>query len=187
MSWRNDVHGLLFSCREAKLYYPGHTHGMKLSQLAFQSGVVRILTYSLPDLDYARRQFERRPYNIWLICHSKFHAEAQAIKDAHRAMRIATHPEMHSKVLMISPKTLYIGSANFGDSGWHETTVGLRSAPAHDAFLAYSFNPAWEQATELQATLSDSEMDRRWHEEAACADDDGSEEFPPYGPDWVGS
>ncbi len=81
MAWNDDNHGQLFKSNELKLYYSGtHTWAMKLSQLHHQSGYVRIITYSLPDIDYVKQQFHRRPYDISIICHSKFRDKAIEIK-----------------------------------------------------------------------------------------------------------
>jgi hypothetical protein len=147
--WENDVHGLLFKSGELKLYRSSHSWGMKLSQLPRQSGAVYIMTYSLPDMDYVKRQLGRRPENIHMICHSKFIGRAQQIKDTFPAIRVAVYDATHSKVLAIEPRTLYITSTNFGDSHWHETTIGVRSAEAFRYFVGQIFTPLWDRCREL--------------------------------------
>ncbi len=152
MTWKNDQHGLLFKSSEIKLYRNGgHTWAMKLSQLPSQVGIVRIVTYSLPDLKYACEQIGRRPKDMYVICHKKFADLAAQIKERYPNVRIAVHDEVHSKICLIAPKTLYVGSANFGVSGWHETEVGIRSSEAHDWYVTNSFEPLWRECKEVQS------------------------------------
>lgn len=154
MTWKDDVHGKVFKSSEVKLYYSGsHTWAMKLSQLAGQAGVVRIVTYSLPDMDYVKKQFRRRPHDIWLICHSKFRKGAIEIKRAFPKIKVAVKDDVHSKVLLIEPKTVYVTSANFGLSKWHETTIGVRSQEAHDAYVENSFDKLWKQSEEINPNV----------------------------------
>ena len=148
--WQNDLHGFVFKSSELKLYRDGgHTWAMKLSQLPKQKGIVRIITYSLPDLKYAVEQLGRRPHSIYIICHSEFIKRATEIKNSLLDLRIAVNDRVHSKVCLIEPKTIYIGSANFGKSGWHETIIGIRSKEAHDWYVENSFIPLWKASREL--------------------------------------
>lgn len=147
--WQNDAQGLVFKSSELKLFLTSHTYGMKLSQLWKQSGVVRIMSYSLPDIDYVRTQVGRRPYNIMLLGHSKFYGKAIALRCAFPDIDIRLTDTMHSKVLAIEPRTLYIGSANFGNSGWHETMIGVRSEDAHDYFVSEIWDCAWSGAVSV--------------------------------------
>lgn len=144
MTWRNDGHGLLFRCGELKLYRPSHTWGMKLSGLSQQTGRVRVLTYSLPDLAYVLEQFRRRPHDVWLIGHTKFRSRAEWLQRAIPGLHIGT-AKVHSKVVLIAPATVYIGSANFGRSNLHETVIAVRSSLAHD-WLAEEFDSIWRRA-----------------------------------------
>lgn len=145
MGWRDDAHGLRLRASEVKLFTPSHTWGMKLSQLAKQAGVVRILTYSLPGLPYLEMQFDRRPRDIQVLCHGKFLDRARQIKARYPEIAVAVHDRTHAKMLLIEPVTVYVGSANFGDSGWAEVCVGIRSAEAH-AWYAAEFGRIWAQA-----------------------------------------
>ena len=122
--WENDSHGLVFKSSEVKLYGATHTWAMKLSQLNRQHGSVRIITYSLPAIAYIEAQFLRRPYDIWIVCHSAFHDRAQAFKIDFPGFHVATRNDVHSKVVLIEEQTLYISSANFGNSQWHKRPWG---------------------------------------------------------------
>jgi len=150
MSWANDSHGLVFKSGEVKLFADGaHTWNMKLAQLARQSGTVRIITYSLPEMDYIKNLFSKRPEDIYLVCHNKFRGRAIEIKRSFPLINIALCDDVHSKVCLISPSTVYVGSANFGRSRWHETMIGVRSKDAHDWYLSRSFNPLWNRCEVL--------------------------------------
>lgn len=80
----------------------------------------------------------------------KFRERAQEIKDLFPLIRIGVRYDVHSKVLLIEPNTLYITSANFGLSRWHETSIGVRSKDAHDAYVCNAFNPLWDSAEKLR-------------------------------------
>ena len=149
MVYRTDNGGLAFKCNDIKLYGSASTWATKLSQLHRQSGVVRIITYSLPDMDYVREQFKRRPHDIFLIAHDKFLQRARDIKRVYPNIRIALHQEVHSKILLIEPHTIYISSANFGSSGWHESSIGLHSQIAHDWYYQHRFTPLWSLSCEV--------------------------------------
>ena len=144
--WNNDAHGLLFKCSEVKLYSPSHTYGMKLSQLPRQKGTVRIITYKFAALPYAIEQLARRPHDIKIIVNSKFSPDARRIKKELPGVEIRVHPELHDKVVLIEPSTIYMGSANFGHGGWSESTVGLRSKEAFDWFLKTRWEPLWAES-----------------------------------------
>lgn len=149
MSFKSDHGGFAFSCGDLKLQTNVSTWATRLSQLARQHGVVRILTYSLPRLDYVERQLQRRPHDIFLIAHARFRLQARAIKARFPEIRVALHLRMHSKILLIEPQTLILTSANFGQSGWHESTLSMRSGQAHDWYLNHMFEPAWAGAEEI--------------------------------------
>src|SRR6266702_8209912 len=133
MTYKTDGGGLALKCNDIKLC-TGGSWATKLCGLnqGKQKGIVRIMTFSLPHMGYVKEQFERRPYDIFLIAHSKFLGRAQRIKSTFPDIRVAVHDEMHSKLLLIEPQTVYISSANFGNSGWHESSIGLHSQEAHE-------------------------------------------------------
>lgn len=148
MGWNDDWGGVVVKATEAKLFVPGHTWGMKLSQLAKQAGRVRILTYSLPDREYIARQLGRRPNNIALICHTRFRDRAVTLKYDFPGIDVALSDTMHAKLLLIEPATVYVGSANFGESDWTEVCIGVRSRPGHD-WYADMFDRLWQKSEVL--------------------------------------
>jgi hypothetical protein len=148
MAFKTNSVGIAFKCNDALLSC-GATWAMKLSQLSKQEGTVRIITYSLPNMEYVETQFSRRPYDIFLIAHEKFATIAGRIKNRFQNIRIALNKSVHSKILMIEPSTIYISSANFGLSKWHETSLGFHSKKAHQWYLERAFLPLWEKSTEV--------------------------------------
>jgi hypothetical protein len=68
---------------------------------------------------------------------------------------------MELELLLIAPETVYLGSANFGESHWHESTVGIRSAEAF-AFYRQQFMWLYHHGQALDdQILSESEEQRR--------------------------
>lgn len=149
MAFKTDGGGIAFKSTDIKLTGEASTWGTRLSQLSKQSGLLRLITYSLPKLSYVEEQLGRRPNKIFVIAHKNFEASARDIKDRFPDIRIAIAPNVHSKVLLIEPNTIWISSANFGDSGWHETSIGVRSAEALDWYVNSVFNPLWNRCREI--------------------------------------
>ena len=146
--FKTDAGGVAFRATDWKLSFGAATYGTRLSQAHRFPGTIRILTYSLPSLEYVDRQFQRRSMDTWLICHSKFVSRAQEIKRRFEFLRIAHRPDLHAKLLLVAPATLWIGSANFGSSHWEELMAGIHSRTAHDA-AAKHFEALWRGATEI--------------------------------------
>ena len=88
-------------------------------------------------------------YDIFILAHDKFVCRAKEIRQEFPHIRVAVHPEVHSKVLLIAPHTVWISSANFGSSDWHETTVGFHSKAAHDHYAKGVFPHLWDQSDEI--------------------------------------
>lgn len=106
MAFKTDSGGIAFKCSDAKLQANANTWATKLSQLASQTGIVRIVTYSLPDMNYVHVQLGRRPRDIVLIAHSKFLNRATDIRREFLDIRVAVQDQVHSKVLLIAKQSL---------------------------------------------------------------------------------
>ena len=152
MSWNDDFYGIVRKVKEIKVFSSGATWKMKLSQLGRQAGVMRIQTYSLPDMEYVQSVFQKRPSGIFLLCHEKFRQRANQIKAAFPAIEVGLHPSNHAKVVLIEPETVYVGSSNFGHSGWLEAEVGIRCKDIHD-FMVSRFNSAFAEAEKVAGWL----------------------------------
>ena len=149
MAFRTDNGGYAFKSSDLKLTTISSTWGTRLSQLSRQVGIVRIITYSLPNREYAKKQLGRRPTDIFIIAHEKFEKQAREIKTCFPKVRIAVASDIHSKILLIEPKTIWISSANFGDSGWQETTIGIRSEEALNWYVKQIYEPLWNHCREI--------------------------------------
>ena len=117
-------------------------------------GCVRLITYSLPDLESIRRVLSKRPENIFIIANPRAanaESRAEEIKEEFPNIRIALNSETHSKVVLIEPDSLMVSSANFGKSGWHETTVSFHQKEAHDYYVENEFEPLWNISDEVFA------------------------------------
>lgn len=145
MGWNDDGYGIVVKATEVKLYTTDHSWGMKLSQLGRQTGQVRILTYSLPDLAYVTKQLGRRPKDVAMICHARFRDRAIAVKARFPGIEISLSIRLHAKLLLIAPDTVYVTSANFGESDWDELGVGVRSKAGHD-WYAGMFDRLWRES-----------------------------------------
>ena len=84
-----------------------------------------------------------------LICNSKFSDKAKIIKDRFPKISIAINDEVHSKLCLVSPKTVFVGSSNFGLSGWHEVEIGIKSEKAYNYYVENTFIPLWKDSTEI--------------------------------------
>jgi hypothetical protein len=159
MTWNNDAHGLLCKISEAKLYLPSHSWAMKLSQLHKQpNSIVRIMTYSL-NAEYAQQILERRPYNIRIICNSQFNEEAYQLSQKVSGIHIRTFNDIHAKLVLIEPETVYLGSANLVKNTLADISIGLRLKAAHDYYAAWfdkTFRPCdWHTALENNSIIGD--------------------------------
>lgn len=96
---------------------------------------VIICTYSVPNLNYVFRIFDRRSDNITLIMNSKFEDTACILRARYPAMRIITKKDVHAKLVLAEPYTVWLSSANFGASGWFESTIGIHSKIVYDFYM----------------------------------------------------
>lgn len=151
---RSDGHGILIKPEQFKLYGAGsaHTWNMKLSQIGRPSMVDRnvyIATYSLPRLWKVAEILSHRPTGrlIHIVCHEKFRSLAKQISDALPEIKIRIHPEMHAKFCIIEPKTIFLGSANFGDSQWTECMVGIKCAAAVQEYVQHTWKLIWDASS----------------------------------------
>ena len=148
MTWNNDIHGLLGSSREIKGYLPSHTWMMKLSQLDRQPhALVRIATYSV-NVDYAVEILRRRPRRIRFACNPHFLQEAQQLAQQLPDIEVRVVDDLHAKLVLIAPATVYIGSANFVKATIHDISIGVRGPSWHDHYAAW-FDTLWSAGHSL--------------------------------------
>jgi hypothetical protein len=114
--FKTDAGGFTFKRSDIKLSTSVSTWATRMSQLARMSELARIITYSLPNIDYVRKQLRRRD-NILLIANSNFERQARELKLEFPGVRVRVASDAHSRVLLVEPQTLWISNANFGDTG----------------------------------------------------------------------
>jgi len=142
MTWNNDIHGLLGSSREIKGYLPSHSWAMKLSQLDKQPNAqVRIATYSV-NVDYAVGILCRRPRLIRFACNSEFWSQAQQLARRLPNIEVRTVDDLHAKLVLIAPATVYLGSANFVKAMLADVSFGVRGPQWHDHYATW-FDILW--------------------------------------------
>lgn len=137
MSFKTDAGGLALRLNDAKLMTTEtcSTWNTRLSQIGKSGSQVIICTYSLPDVDYICRILDKRSRNVTLIVNDKFRSRAEELKRRYPALKIHTRPDVHAKIVLIEPETVWLSSANFGKSGWFENTIGIHSKAAYDFYL----------------------------------------------------
>jgi hypothetical protein len=148
VTWNNDGHGLVGSSHEIKGYLPSHSWAMKLSQLAKQPDVlVRIATYSV-NADYAADILQRRPHHVRFACNP--HYRWEAIKLARRLPDIEVRiiDDLHAKLVLIAPATVYLGSANFVKATNQDVSIGVRGAHWHNHYAKW-FDIVWSSGHEI--------------------------------------
>ena len=168
MSFKTDNGGEAVRINDAKLFFGDNsTWATRLSQLAKVKGNVYISTFSLPDLPYAQKILEKRPHDIFMVAHSMFHAKALAIKDAFPDIRIALRDNIHAKMVLAEPETVWLSSANFGKSGWIEHGIGMHSPEAFD-FYKNAFDNTFSNSEEIIGSpkleeLAKSSSNEKYH------------------------
>ena len=149
MKAKTDTDGEAINIKDAKLFFGDNsTWATRLSQLAKVKGNVYISTFSLPDLPYAQEILEKRPRDIFIIAHSMFNTKALAIKDAFPDIRIALRDDIHAKIVLAEPETVWLSSANFGRSGWIEHGIGMHSPEAFE-FYRKAFTETFSSSEEI--------------------------------------
>lgn len=153
MTYKTDSGGFAFKCNDIKVFTGSSSWATRISSISRHNEPVRIITYSIPDISYVREQLQRRPDNIYFIANEKFINKVDVLQSDFRDICFAVHKEVHSKILLIAPRTVYISSANFGRSKWHESCIGLHSKEAHDWYVNHIFEPLWDVSTETETTF----------------------------------
>ena len=105
----------------------GSSWNTRLSQIAHVKGNITICTYSLPDINYLSRIFCKRQEDVKILVNKKFESRAREMMLKFPKLEIYLKDDVHAKLVLLAPETVYIGSDNFGDSGWFEATVRIKS------------------------------------------------------------
>lgn len=145
-AFKSDGGGPAFACPDAKLSIGASTWATRLSQLGKVAGPVCIVTGQLRDLDYIARIFDKRPNNIWVVAHETAYREAAALKRRFTEIQIALHAKVNAKLVTAAPHTVWICSADFGESDLVEAGIGLHSVLAYRHAVDNVFSRLWNEA-----------------------------------------
>ena len=133
MKFKTDGGGRALELNDVKISTTksSSTWNTRLSQIAKIKGSIIIATYSLPDTEYIEKIFRKRSEKVILIFHEKFIEKARKLKESFPAIKLYPMPDIHAKIVLIEPDTVWLSSANFGQSGWFEQTIGMHSREAY--------------------------------------------------------
>jgi len=149
MAFSDDNGGFAFACTDAKMSIGSSTWATRLSQLGSATDEILILTRGLADIGYIANILDKRPQNIWIVAHSECIDEAKALKAARPWLRIALHPDIGARVVLVAPETVWVSSSDFGKAGKLESAVGFHSPTLYSQTRSQLFDKAWREAHEL--------------------------------------
>jgi phosphatidylserine/phosphatidylglycerophosphate/cardiolipin synthase-like enzyme len=156
----NNAKGeLSFGCKKLQLLTTRQAVMKLLYEGAKDGHDLRIITYSLPKakqgIDYIYGFLSRpKPPRVRIIAHSKFEKQAREINsEFSENVQIRIQEAVHSKVLLIAPDIVVVGSANFGDGDWHETSVLIESSQAYEWYFRHEWNKMWKTAEDFDKPI----------------------------------
>lgn len=140
MSFKKDNGGLVISIEDAKILTSrtASSWNTRLSQIGtpnLKDKKIIICTYSLPNLEYSKQIFDKRSKNVMLIVNEKFGDKAKELRNLYPDLEIHLKADVHAKIVLVEPKTVWLSSANFGESDWFEQTIGIHSKEAYNFYL----------------------------------------------------
>jgi len=148
MAFANDSRGFAFSCDDAKMSICVSTWNTRLAQIARVIGPILIMTGSLPEPEYISQTLGKRPRGIFIIANTDARKEASVIKTRIPDVRIALH-DNNAKVVLVSPDTVWVSSADFGKTTRIESAVGLHSSAVFKKIQESLFHKLWAEAIKI--------------------------------------
>ncbi len=162
MKYTTDNGGTATKCDDIKLFKQGSTWATKLSQLGKSSGKLIIMTHgfqtrydkcpteSLDDeKNYIKNIFDKRPYDIFIICNSDNYENAKILKTAYPKIRIKHHDKINANIAILEPRTVFISSENFGYSHYDNFGVGFHSQEIYNHYKEI-FQDYWKKSKEIE-------------------------------------
>lgn len=140
MTFKTDNGGWALRIDDAKITTSdkASTWNTRLSQIGtekLKDKKVVICTYSLPDLEYCKKIFEKRSTNVLLIVNEKFKSQADELQKEYPNLDIRLKKDVHAKMVLIEPQTVWLSSADFGRSDYFEQTIGIHSEEVYEIYL----------------------------------------------------
>lgn len=103
-----------------------------------------ICTQTMPDMSYCKTiigKLIRQDNRICIVAHQTSKGKLCKLQQEYKQITFETYSNFHAKMVLISPaKTngegiVWLSSQNFGDSGWYEHLLNLKSAKAYEYYL----------------------------------------------------
>ena len=85
-------------------------------------------------MDYLKKILGKRPNDMTLIANDKFQSKAKELQELYPGITIYLRSDVHAKMVLIEPETVWLSSANFGDSTWFEHTIGIHDKRGYDFY-----------------------------------------------------
>lgn len=148
-AYKTDAGGIALKCNDMKITFGEFNWKTKLSLCSRPSASVCIETYSLPRVNYIEELLEKGNNSIRIIANENFSDKAKAICEKFSNVQIRLLPHIHSKLAIVSPCTVLLTSANFGESKWIESGVSMHSNTAYAEALA-GFESLWKTAQKIE-------------------------------------
>lgn len=149
MTFSDDGGGFTFSCDDAKMSICASSWSTRLSQIGSTENPIFIVTRELPDINYILKIIGKRPRNIYIIANTSAEINAKLIKNKFPRVRILLHHDVNAKIVMVSPNTIWISSADFGKTTKIESTIGIHSSELFDKTVGNVFNKIWLESVEI--------------------------------------
>lgn len=115
------------------------TWNTRLSQIGRNNNEIIIVTYTLNDYEYINKILSKRykGIGITILCNSKFLMNAYHIKNCFPEVKMYANPNVHAKMVLIEPNTVWISSENLGHvKNSYDATVGIHNADAYKHFYS---------------------------------------------------
>lgn len=113
------------------------TWNTRLSQIGGNDKEIIIVTYTLNDYEYISKILSKRykGIGITILCNSKFLMNAYHIKNCFPEVKMFANPNIHAKMVLVEPNTVWISSENLGHvKSSYDATVGIHNVDAYKHF-----------------------------------------------------
>lgn len=134
MAFTTDKTGLALKAN-IKIATQGSTWSSHLNRAFKSKGDILICTYSLPNMIHIEKILDKCSDHITIIANANFLGRAETLKVYYPKLKIYVADDMHAKVVLVSPGTVWLTSANFGSDGWFENTIGIHNKDVYNFYI----------------------------------------------------
>ncbi|MBH1672695.1 hypothetical protein I5U90_06550 [Stenotrophomonas maltophilia] len=153
MAFSDDRGGLSFECADAKMSLGSSTWSTRISHIGRVSWHMYVMTRRLPGTDHISRIISKRPRDISIIANYEARTAAEIMKGRFPGIRVALHAKNNAKVVLITPGTVWVSGADFGEgegSGWIDAAMGMHSEDLFRRTHEDLFLRLWGESREIQ-------------------------------------